>query len=558
MVSDQTNRNFTTKRRRLMQLMGAGGLAAVAGCIGDDDDDDEGTPPAEMVEGGHLRVTGLAPPLSLHPMDGTSLGDYIMFEMMYDRLTTVNRDTLETEPLLATDWDPNDDFDEYVFTLREGVYFPNDNEVLAEDVVACADALADDDIVPGGAVDLGPLDHAEVEDDYRVRFNLTRSDVAYPKRLAETGSWFNIIPANVIDDPDEFDALSSEDMGTGPFHLEDFEEADSYHFIANEDYFREDDEGETLPHVDEISMNIVPDTVAQVDALEDERADVINTVQQEQRSRIEDTGGMSVEGFETTAFLSVVLNTTMELENGDRPFADPRVRKAMKHALDREEIQVAVDDSVSIGHHDPVGPAHELYGDFDAGLEFGTTAQIDEAMELLEEAGYGDGLELPTPIYETEIDARRGTCMQLFQEQMLEVGIEFDISLVTADTWLTDYWNQEGVWYASGYAARMEDTAVHELALHSDAGWNSAFWSNEDYDEEFDTFSSATDPEVFREHFTEAQRIHHLDGGWIVFGHMDQFSAQNDYVYNFDGRPANDRDSGFDAALTSDAPEAPE
>lgn len=545
-----------------MKALGVGGIATVAGCLGDDDDGGDGTPtdgtPEGLQMGGHMRTTGMAAPLTLHPMQGTSLGDYVFFEMMYDRLTNVNRANLETVPELATDWEPNEAADEYVFTLREGVTFANvDHELIAEDVEATVEVLASEDILPGTAVDLGPLDSVEIEDDYRIRFFLERSDIAYPKRLAETGSWFNIVPRTVIDDDQRWDELSSVDYGTGPFVLDDFEEDDFYHFTANEDYFKTDDDGNQYPYVDEVTVNIVPDVVAQIDALEEERADVVNTLQLEQRPRVDATSGLEEQRFSTTAFLSVVLNTTLELDNGDQPFNDPRVRKAMKHALDREEIQTALDDTVDIGHHDPVAPVHELYAPFDEGLEFGTTAQVDEAMALMEEAGYGDGLQLPTPIYETEIDARRGTCMQLFQEQMLEIGIEFDIRLVTSDTWLTDYWNQEGVWYASGYAARMEDTAVHELALHSDAAWNSAFWSNDEYDQAYEEFSTATDPETFEDTFHEAQRIHHLDGGWIIFGHMNQFSGYNDYVDRFDGRPATDRDSHWDAALSSDAPEGP-
>lgn len=551
-----------TKRRDLMLALGTGTLAAFAGCLGDDDGDGEPeatpTPDESLEMGGHLRVTGMAQPITLHPMEGTSLGDYIMMEMMYDRLTAIDRETLEAVPQLATDWEANEDADEFVFDIREGVTFSNiDHELLAEDIQATAEVLASDDVLPGADIDLYTLDQIEIEDDYRVRFHLERSDIAYPKRLAETGNWFNIVPKTVIDDESRWNELSSVDYGSGPWELTDFEEGDEYNFTANEDYFGEDADGNSYPYTDELTVNIVPDTVAQIDALLDERADVVNTLHPEQRPRVDSEESIVQQEFSTTAFLSVVLNTTLELESGDRPFADPKVRKAMKHALDREEIQFAVDNTIDIGHHDPVAPIHELYGDFDEGLEFGTTAQVDEAQALMEEAGYGDGLELPTPIYETEIDARRGTAMQLFQEQMLEIGIEFDIRLVTPNTWLTDYWNQEGVWYASGYAARMEDTAVHELALHSDAAWNSAKWSNDDYDEAYENFSSATDPDVFEEQFHEAQRIHHLEGGWIVFGHSNQFAAYNDYVGHYDGAPASDRDSTYDAALTSDAPEGP-
>jgi len=474
---------------------------------------------------------------------------------MYDRITDYNRD-FELVPNLATEWEPNDDASAWTFDLREGVMFSTiDRELLAEDVRATAEVMASEDRVPGASADLGPLDQIVVEDDYRFTAELTRRDNAYPNRLAETGSWFNIVPANVING--RFEELGNTDFGSGPFTLTDFQESQEYVFEANDDWFLTDDDGNQLPYVDQVTAEIIPDPIAQANALSDERVDTLHPLRNNVFDRVDQSEGAEAVQFTTSSFLSMVMLTTLETESGDRPFADVRVRKAVKHAMDREEMTAAVNGSLQIGHHDPVAPVHPNYAPFDEGLEFGTTAQPDEAQRLLEEAGYGDGLQLPTPIYSSEFDPRRGTAVQLLQQQMADVGIEFDIQQVSSDTWLTDYWNQENGWYASGYAARMEESTVHRLALHDDGQWNSGRWDNDEYNEAYDIFSTTTDDDEYVDAFHEAQRIMHLEGPWLIFGFSKQNAGRNNYMGNYEPGPATNRDYEFDAWLTSDAPEGP-
>jgi len=511
----------------------------------------------DITTGGHLRTTGISSPQSLSPFSGTGQGDYVFFELMYDRLTAYNPD-YEVEPELATEWESNDANDEWTFTLTENATFSTiDQNVIGEDVKATIDVMQSEDRASGTAVDLGPIaseDPVTVEDDYRVTISLTESDPFYPKRLGETGSYFNIVPKTVIDD--RFDELTSTDFGSGPFELTSFESDNEYVFEAH-DYYKTELE-EDVPFLDKLTAKISPDPVSQANSLTGERVDTINTLDPSLRSRIKNAGSASVKQFTTSAFLSVVLTTNLELDNGDKPFSNLKVRQAMKHALDREAIAAATDDTMTPGHHDPVAPVHPDYADFDEGLEFGTTAQTDEAETLLEEAGYGDGLDLPELIYEEEFQARRGTCVELFQQQMSEVGIEFDISLVTPDTWLSEYWNQDGKWYASGYAARMEQTTVANLALGPNAKWDSGRWDNEDYHNAFNEFISAEpDTDTFKTNFEEAQKISHKNNAWVIFGFLDQQAAANDYVSRFNVGPAVNKEYYSDAALSASAPEGP-
>jgi peptide/nickel transport system substrate-binding protein len=488
-------------------------------------------------------------------MEGTNSGDIILRTASYSRLTRLNQD-LGLDPDLATEWSSNDANDEWTFVLNEDATFSNTDgrSVLAEDVEATIEMIMENpDSAAAG--NLGPFDSIEIEDDHRFTISLTESDLLYPKKIAEADSRFVILPKNIIED--RRDEITETDFGSGPFTLTNYESGNEVSFEGRDNYHITDSEGNTLPYVDEYTWKLVVDPTAQLNALTGQRVDALQFTVPSQAAQLEQTDGIETISRPSAGFINFVLNTTVENENGERPFADPKVRKAMKHAVDLQEMRSAASNLLEVTNHHPVTPAHEFYPDFEPGLEFGVESQPDEAERLLEEAGYGDGLQLPTMYYSPDNSPSRGPTSVLFQEQMSEVGIEFEIQRLSNDVWLSDYWNEDGVWYASGYAGRLIDSTVANLALESDAPWNSARWSNEEYDEAHARMNSASTREEFGEALAEAMRIHHLEGGWIVTGVEVLQSAANDYVQNVTPLPTESVDYHYNDWLTSDAPEGP-
>jgi peptide/nickel transport system substrate-binding protein len=505
--------------------------------------------------GGHLRLAFNILPQTLHPMEGTSGGDMVLREAAVSRLTRLDPNLAAT-PDLATEWESNDANDEWTFVLNEDAVFANTGgrSVLAEDVKATVEMMQEDP-ESAKAGDLGALESLEIEDDHRFTINLSGSDLLYPKKIAEADSRFVILPKNIIED--RRDEISETDFGSGPFVITGFEQDDSVSFEAHDEYHITDDDGNQLPYVDEVTWKLTVDPTAQLNALLDERVDALQFTAPSQMKQLSETDGVNAERLASTSFISIVMNETVETETGERPFADPKIRKAMKHATDLEGMVAATGDKLEVMHHGAVTPAHQFYPDFDEGLEFGVNAQPEEAQRLLEEAGYGDGLELPTMYYSADNSPSRGPTSVLFQEQMSKVGIEFEIQRLTGDVWLSEYWNKDGVWYASGYAGRLVDSTVHNLAFHSDAPWNSARWSNEDYDAANERMNNANTLDEFADALAEAERIHHLDGGWITTGAEVIMSASNDYVRNVRPLPTQSVDYHYNDWLTSDAPQGP-
>jgi len=530
-------------RRSVLQLgatLGALGITGLAGCTGGDggdggDGDDNDTiqsndqqdePADELPTGGTFRIGAAQGIQTLSPFQGF-LADYLIAETMYDRLTRVDQE-LEVHPNLAQDWETNDDYSEYTFTLAEDATFSNmdGQTVTADDVKATYDYLTSDEF-SGSASSISGVESVEVVDDTTVTISLANTDLEFPKRISETGGAFFVVPADILDeDPAQ---LEETDYGSGPLVLEEWNQQNNISFTAAEDYHINGVNDEPLPYFDALEWDILEDEIQRANALADGSVDAVSRTAPNVAERVQNDATL----VKRTSGLQfpIILNTTVE------PLDNPDVRKAIKYALDREAILEAVSPDGVLGHHSGITPIHTYYHeDLDVGDTFGTTADIEMAQEHLEEAGYGDGIEMQTFHYDDGVPSKE-VIAQVFQQQMSEIGIEFEINRLTEETWLADYFNTDGVWYVGNYSTRVLGESVPQLALRSDGIWNEARWSNENFDEAFERAVTATDTETKAEALRECQEINHREGAWVGTFHPDLYGGYKDYVGNYNLYP---------------------
>jgi peptide/nickel transport system substrate-binding protein len=460
------------------------------------------------------------------------LADYLLGEAMYDRLTSVDQE-FEVHPNLAKEFSNNDDYTEWTFELREDATFANmDGEsVTAADVKATYDYLNSDDF-SGSASSLSGVESVTVDGETTVTFTLTGPDLDFPRRISETGGAFFVVPGAVLeDDPAR---LEETDFGSGPMTLTNWDNKNKIEFEAVSDYHLDAPDGEPLPYFDELKWDILSDDIQRANALSDGSIDAVSRLSPQVKSRMGEEASMvtNTSGLQ----FPIPLDTTIE------PFDNAEVRKAIKYALDRTQIVAAVSGDGTLGHHSGITPVHTYYNnDFPIDDTFGKTAQPEKAKELLSEAGYGDGLELPTFHYDDGYPQKQ-VIAQLFQKQMEKAGIEFEIKRLTEETWLSDYWNTDGKWYITNYSTRVLGETVLQLALVSDGPWNEANWSNEAFDEAFEKAVNATDPEVKAKNLKKCQEINHREGAWVGTYHPSIYGAHKDYVQHYKLYPTEVKD----------------
>jgi len=536
-----------TDRRSILRIaatLGAAGVTGLAGCSGGDggggdgsdgsdggggdgggDGEDGATQSNSLPRGGLLHMGAQQGVQTMSPFVGF-LADYLIGEAMYDRLTRVDQ-SVEVHPNLATDWEHNDDYTTWTFMLAEGARFTNpDQPVTAEDVKATYDYLTSESF-DGSTSSISGVSSVSVVDETTVEFELGSTDIDFPKRIAETGGVFFVVPKSVLDDDPA--KLESDDYGSGPLVLTEWNQKNEITFKANPEYHVDGVDGEPLPYIDELRWDILSDEIQRANALADGNLDAVSRLSPKVTDRV--SGNAELVTQTSGLQYPIVLNTTVE------PFSNPQVRKAVKHALDRTAIKNAVAADAVLGHHSAITPVHANYNEeLPVDDTFGKTAQPEKAREMLGEAGFDGGFEVDTFHYDDGVPAK-SVIAQLFQQQMKAVGIEFEIQQLTEEKWLSDYWNSEGVWYITNYSTRVLGETVPRLALRSEGPWNEANWSNDAYDEAFNTAVSATDRQTKAENLKRCQEINHREGAWVGTFHPKLNGGHRDYVQNYNLYP---------------------
>ena len=123
--------------------------------------------------------------------------------------------------------------------------------------------------------------------------------------------------------------------------------------------------------------------------------------------------------------------TILGINNKQAPFDNVKVRKAVAHAIDRQTII----DGAMFGLGTPIGTHFAPHNPDYVDLTAQSAYDPEQAITLLEEAGYADGftttLKLPPPSY-----ARRGG--EIIASQLREIGIETEITNLEWAQWLEE------------------------------------------------------------------------------------------------------------------------
>jgi peptide/nickel transport system substrate-binding protein len=190
------------------------------------------------------------------------------------------------------------------------------------------------------------------------------------------------------------------------------------------------------------------------------------------------------------------------------PFNDPRVRKAVALATDREKmIEIAVEgwgvQGGFIGPHTPYGlPPEELqkYTQFGADMK----KREAEAKRLLAEAGHAKGLDVELmlrrgPLYE------RGALSR--QDDLKKVGINLKIALVDTATNTDRQKKSDFEAYTAPAAVHMDDPDLYYARFTCDAPSNFGKYCNPEFDKLFDEQSRVFEVEKRAEITRKMERI---------------------------------------------------
>ena len=185
----------------------------------------------------------------------------------------------ELQPLLAESWEKLDNGKRYIFRIRKGVKFHNDpcfpggkgRELTSKDILFTFERIADPNletvsfsIFKGKIAGIDEyhsgnsriISGIKALDDYTVEFQLTKPYVTF--LLCLTTPLAYITPMEAVDYYK--DNLSRHPVGTGPFRLAVWKPLQEMIFVKNENYWGKDNDGHSLPYLDELRVRLIPNT----------------------------------------------------------------------------------------------------------------------------------------------------------------------------------------------------------------------------------------------------------------------------------------------------------
>src|SRR5690606_20787943 len=265
-------------------------------------------------------------------------------------------------------WEISEDGKVYTFRLRDGVQFHDGSEFDAGDVKFSLDRARADDSTNAQKPLFAQIDAVEVVDPRTVRVALKRPQGAFLYNMG----WGDA----VIVAPETAATNRENPVGTGPFRFDSWAKGSSITLLRNGDYH-----GEPAA-LERVEFRIVPDAAAAVPAVLSGDVQAFPNM----------PAGDSLAQIQADPRFEVVVGATegetiLATNQRKPPFDQLKVRQAIAHALDREEIILgaAAGLATPIGSH--FSPANEAYLDLTGTYPH----DVEKARALLKEAGYENG-----------------------------------------------------------------------------------------------------------------------------------------------------------------------
>ena len=484
---------------RLATLLGVAALAAYAMV-------DEVAPKTAraqtMPNGGTLRVGTRIKDLKNPHTYSWGGYDSNVSRQVIEYLTLTDEQNV-THPYLLDSWSVTEDLKTWTLKVRRGVKWHNGQDFTADDVVWNLKQLTDPAVgssfiglVKGYLMKdatgadgkptsvLWDANAIEKVDGLTVKLNCKEPQVAVPEHL------FHYPAAMMF--PGENGVFQPGAQGTGPFELVSVDTGKQATLRRAKSYWGQ------AAHLDEIQqLDMGDDPAASIAALASKQIHGLLFADPAQYDALKAMPHLAL-------YQVATAETTVLRMQPNKPFDDPRVRKAMMMGLNKQAIlEVALRGIGIQGDHTHVSPVQP---------DFGKIPTLDRdvagAKKLLAEAGYPNGIET-TLIVPNDIPWIVAMS-QAAAEQWKDIGANVKLNVVPgAQYW--DEWTKvpfgATIWYHRPLAIM-----VLGLGYRTGVPWNESGWSNKQFDDLLTKAEGTIDMPKRREIVAQLEKIMHEDG----------------------------------------------
>jgi len=424
--------------------------------------------------------------------------------MTQNRLVRKNLDGV-TSPELATEWSANADATEWTFKLRKGIYFHDGSAFDAPDVKYSLERVKDPDIGSPAKKSMSSVTDIEIVDAHTVKMKLNTSFADFPLLL--TDYRLRMIPEG------SGDTIGQTGIGTGPFMVDKFDPEGTTVLKANPEYW------EGAPGVAEVHVIAIPDGEARVQALLTGQIDMNRYVPFSQKRIFDNNPKFNVSVVPTGNWRGMVMRTDTA------PFDNPKVRKAVRLAVDRQElVDLVMGGAATVSCDTPVAPSDQYR------LKMDCPQNISKAKNLLREAGYPNGISMT--IHVSTKEPTWPTIAEVMQQQLAKANIKADIKMTPSKSYWKETWMKKAV-AMTRWNERPADSILHE-AYHSGAKWNESFYKSSSFDKNLADARGQLDFNKRKAAYQNAQKTLWEETGTMIPYHVSKLVITSSRVKDLD------------------------
>jgi peptide/nickel transport system substrate-binding protein len=441
---------------------------------------------------------------------------------------------LEILPCIAKSWEISADGREYIFHLRNDVYF-HDNQafpggkgrrLIATDVKYSFNRIIDPKMASPGAWIFNYVERNGKETSFNDLNDSTfiiHLQEPFPPFLGIlTMVYCSVIPPEAVDKygPD----FRKNPVGTGPFKLKLWKEGVKLVLVKNPDYY-EFDHGNRLPYLDAVAITFLADKQSAFLEFLKGKLDFMSGIDPGYKDALLTQDGKLKPGFNrkfkllahpylNTEYLGFLVDTSSDLMKNS-PLRIKQVRQAINYSFDRRNMISFLKNSIGIPGENGIIP--KGMPSFDSTVVY-YNYNPEQARELLSEAGYPAGRGLP-PITLSTTSDYLDICKYL-QYKVGEIGIDLKID-VSPPAALKEMKAQAKLQFFRGSWIADYPDAENYLSLFygknfSPRGPNYTHFNDKKFDVLFDEAMSCTNDSVRYREYRQLENIMMADAPVVI------------------------------------------
>ncbi|WP_036566762.1 ABC transporter substrate-binding protein [Nocardia sp. BMG51109] len=466
-----------TRRRILGAGLGVSAALALGGCGGGTDT-------------GTLRVgaLGKVPALQRDPHANLSNeSDFLIASLVYDPLTVPGADPT-VQPRLASRWSADPEQRRWTFTLAEGARFHDGSPVTADDVVWSLRRLRE----VGGESKMPVARPGDIVADGPGRVVVT---AAAPN--TQIPLLVRLMTFTVKQGTADF----ANAVGSGPFRLESYRQ-------GNARLVRNDAWHGPKPRLEAIEVTMFDSVDALSNAVVGGQIDLASNVGAIAGRTAGGRGDLQVVRRPDDTAVAIAMRTS------DGPFADPRVRAALRLATDRDALVAQSFSGYGRVANDILGTGDPQYA---ADIPQ-RRRDLERARALLAQARFDTAASYQ--LVTKEEAPGEAESAKVFATQMREAGVNIEVVVQESGTFYDRTWLHAPL-YTVNWGTNDSVLFYASKLMASGSNRNETAFADPEFDAVTATALGSANPADYARACRTVQQIQHERGGYLVWGMAD-------------------------------------